>query len=92
MAAVLASSYDYDTVDGDDDMSEENLAESMAYLDITEHDDDIYEEECNLNQSVSGSFDFGCSSPPLNDSEHRSSRPRQSRVPRQPRERIKNKM
>jgi hypothetical protein len=92
LAAVLASSYDYDTVDGDDDMSEENLAESMAYLDITQHDDEIYEEDGNLNQSVSGSFDFGCDSPPLNDSEQRSSRPRQSRVPRQPRERIKNKV
>jgi hypothetical protein len=92
LAAVLASSYDYDTVDGDDDMSEANLAESMAYLDISEHDEDVYEEGRNLNQSVSGSFDFGCCSPPLNDSEQSNSRPRQSRVPRQPRERIKNKV
>jgi hypothetical protein len=34
----------------------EDLAESMAYLDIIEPDDVRYEEEHNLNQSVEASI------------------------------------
>jgi hypothetical protein len=83
-------------VDENDDLSEANLAESMAYLDISEHDGDTYGEGPTINHAVSESFDFGSGTGPLDDGEqstcNSNNRPQQSRAQRQPRERIKNKV
>lgn len=75
-------------MDGDDDLTDANMAESMAYLDMSEHDDGfaVRQDSSPLNQSVgSSSFEYSdvCAAGGVHP---------QSRMQRMPTERIKNKV